>query len=172
MTLRLRLVLGLVALVVVGLAVFGVTTYVLYARSEYQRLDDRISGVDPARHQPAVRQRRPGPTTATGRPGGSRPGGGPGGPRRPPILVPAGTYAELRDPPGAVVPDGVIQVSGTTSEPDLPDHVDVPAHGSNFFTTGSEQGSGRLAGLGQPRRATATATSSWSPSRSTRSPAR
>jgi two-component system OmpR family sensor kinase len=42
-----------------------------------------------------------------------------------------------------VVPDGVIQVSGSSSVPDLPDDVDVPAHGSHFFTTGSEKGSGR-----------------------------
>ncbi len=43
MTLRLRLVLALTGLLAVGLALFGFATYTLYARSEYQRLDDQIS---------------------------------------------------------------------------------------------------------------------------------
>ena len=42
MTLRLRLVIGLVVLVTIGLTVFGVVTYTLYARSQYQRLDDQV----------------------------------------------------------------------------------------------------------------------------------
>ncbi|HVW31446.1 MAG TPA: hypothetical protein VHL53_02800, partial [Acidimicrobiia bacterium] len=42
MTLRLRLVLGLVVLVTVGLAVFGFATYGLYSRSQYDRLDDQL----------------------------------------------------------------------------------------------------------------------------------
>src|SRR5438132_1121779 len=42
MTLRLRLVLGLVVLVTAGLAVFGFATYELYSRSQYDRLDDQI----------------------------------------------------------------------------------------------------------------------------------
>ncbi len=142
MTLRLRLVLGLVALVVVGLAVFGITTYVLYARSEYRRLDDRIRA-----SVPLVTGQLYDNAGLDGGPGGpgDQPGegGGAGGRPKPPILVPAGTYAELRSPSGAVVPGGVIQVSDTTSEPDLPDHLDVPAHGYRFFTTGSSQGSGR-----------------------------
>ena len=40
MTLRLRLVLAISLLVVVGLAVFGFITYALYSRSQYRRLDD------------------------------------------------------------------------------------------------------------------------------------
>src|SRR6266571_1191188 len=42
MTLRLRLVLGLVVLVTAGLAVFGFATYQLYSRSQYGRLDDQL----------------------------------------------------------------------------------------------------------------------------------
>jgi len=42
MTLRLRLVLGLVVLVTAGLAVFGFATYELYSRSQYTRLDDQM----------------------------------------------------------------------------------------------------------------------------------
>src|SRR3954470_3674833 len=39
MTLRLRLVAGLVILVLTGLAIFGFSTYALYSRTQYQRLD-------------------------------------------------------------------------------------------------------------------------------------
>ena len=42
MTLRLRLVLALVVLVLAGLGLFGVATYSVYAHSQYQRLDDQI----------------------------------------------------------------------------------------------------------------------------------
>jgi two-component system, OmpR family, sensor kinase len=43
MTLRLRLVLALVALLTVGLALYGFATYSLYAHAQYQRLDSQIS---------------------------------------------------------------------------------------------------------------------------------
>ena len=42
MTLRLRLVASLVGLLTVGLAIFGVTTYAFYARSQYERLDNEL----------------------------------------------------------------------------------------------------------------------------------
>ena len=42
MTLRFRLVLALVALVAVGLAVFGIATYTAFSRVQYQRLDDQL----------------------------------------------------------------------------------------------------------------------------------
>ena len=38
MTLRLRLVAGLVVLMAVGLAIFGVTTYKLYSSAQYRQL--------------------------------------------------------------------------------------------------------------------------------------
>ena len=44
MTLRTRLGIALVLLATAGLAVFGVVTYSLYARSEYDRLDGQIRG--------------------------------------------------------------------------------------------------------------------------------
>ena len=47
LTLRLRLVLALTVLMVVGLAIFGFATYSLYARSERQRLDDQITASIP-----------------------------------------------------------------------------------------------------------------------------
>ncbi|HEY8544541.1 MAG TPA: ATP-binding protein [Acidimicrobiales bacterium] len=42
MNLRLRLVAGLVALLTVGLVVFGVATYGVYARAQYERLDEEL----------------------------------------------------------------------------------------------------------------------------------
>jgi len=47
MTLRLRLVLALVALVAVGLAVFGVATTAAYSRAEHERLDDQLHASQP-----------------------------------------------------------------------------------------------------------------------------
>ena len=44
MTLRLRLVVALVALLTVGLGAFGAVTYALYSRSLYDRLDDQLRG--------------------------------------------------------------------------------------------------------------------------------
>jgi hypothetical protein len=45
-TLRLRLVLGLMALLAVGLVAFGVVTYGFYARSQYQSLDAQLHGAE------------------------------------------------------------------------------------------------------------------------------
>ena len=47
MTLRLRLVAGLVALMAVGLAIFGVTTYKLYSRSQYGQLNSELQSSVP-----------------------------------------------------------------------------------------------------------------------------
>ncbi len=122
MTLRARLVAGLVALMVVGLAIFGVTTYELYSRSQYRQLNSDLQGSVPLVTQelaqaadvslppssgPGAGSGRFGPATSgkdePGEPqppagggyrGGPSPshGGGPGGPA---VLVPPGTYGEL-----------------------------------------------------------------------------
>ncbi len=47
MTLRLRLVAGLVALMAVGLAIFGFTTYELYSRSQYRQLNSDLQSSVP-----------------------------------------------------------------------------------------------------------------------------
>src|SRR5581483_11866308 len=75
MTLRLRLVLGLVVLVTAGLAVFGFGTYELYSRSQYDRLDDQIRASAPA-VIPQLAQNA-GLASAGGNPGAGF-GGGPG----------------------------------------------------------------------------------------------
>src|SRR5450631_3155 len=105
MTLRLRLVMAIVVLVAGGLALFGAATYSFYAHSEYQRLDAQVRSsepiVDQQLDQAAGLDSTPG--------GGFGAGGGPpstpnqGRPPGAPILVPPGTYAELRDSAGTVL---------------------------------------------------------------------
>jgi two-component system OmpR family sensor kinase len=136
MTLRLRLVLALVGLVTIGLAIFGVATYTLYSRSQYQRLDDQIQTSVPLvtgqLYQQGGLASGHAPMDADGGPGGGHP--------RPPTVVPPTTYAELRSPTGAVL--STITLSSTTSVPDLPADLTAPPSGSHFFTTGSTTGSG------------------------------
>jgi two-component system OmpR family sensor kinase len=136
-TLRLRLVLALVALVTLGLGVFGVATYELYARSQYDRLDDQLRSsvtlIAGELHRSA------GLDTGDDGPDGGRGGG-------PDIVVPPGTYAELRDASGAVL--ARIQLSSSTDQPALP--ADLPAEiGSRVFTVSSTSGSGEWRVLAQ-----------------------
>ncbi|MGH8992670.1 MAG: sensor histidine kinase, partial [Acidimicrobiia bacterium] len=66
------------------------------------------------------------------------PGPGSGGRRPPPVVVPPGTYADLRDAQGTVL--SRIQLSSTTAEPELPDEVTAA---DGFFNTGSVDGTTR-----------------------------
>src|SRR3954453_2234283 len=100
LTLRLRLVIALTALMVVGLAIFGVATYTLYARSERQRLDDQITASIPLvqgqlYHEAGLGDGRR-PDDDDGAPAGARS-------PKPSTVVPPSTYAELRDPNGIVL---------------------------------------------------------------------
>jgi two-component system OmpR family sensor kinase len=149
-TLRLRLVIALAALVTVGLAVFGFATYELYARSQYQRLDDQLRASVPL----VTRQLR----EAAGLDG--RGGPGPSGPSphspdsgepprgRPPVVVPPGTYAELRDRSGKLVTGGRIQLSSSSAQPRLPSSLKTTT--SRLLDTGSVSGSGRWRVLVDP----------------------
>jgi two-component system OmpR family sensor kinase len=140
MTLRLRLVVALVFLVTAGLTLFGVTTYSLYARSEYQRLDDQVRASVP----PVARQldEAAGLSNEPRGNGGPGAGGGPLGPDGGPgPSGPLGTYAELRDASGRVL--SAVQLSASTARPRLPDQVQAGLPGRpRFFTTGSVSGSG------------------------------
>jgi two-component system, OmpR family, sensor kinase len=133
MTLRFRLVLALVALVAVGLAVFGIATYTAFSRVQHQRLDDQLRASVPFVTGQLYEQVSPG-SGPPGPPGGDQPGGG--GP-----IVPSGTYAELRDPSGAVV--ATLQPWDSTRQPSLPDDLTPPDQGRHLFSTGSTGGSGR-----------------------------
>ena len=121
MTLRSRLTLALVLLTAVGLGFFGFATYRLYARSQRERLDEQIQASIPAvthalQEQASGRLPRPGP-------------------RGGPTVLPAGTYAELREPGQDPVP---LSLGGADEIPDLPN--DVTDH-RRPFTVGSTDGS-------------------------------
>ncbi len=162
MTLRLRLVVALFALMLVGLGAFGVVTYSLYARSQYQRLDDQIRAAVPfATRQLTEQDQRSREPTGSGSPTTTSPtttrptttgpttrgsnvvatsttaarslGGAP-------PVVPLSTFSELRDANGRVVVTA--QLSGTTAKPNLPVRI-APAPPSRFFTVGSSEGSGQ-----------------------------
>ena len=146
MTLRVRLVLALLALLTVGLVIFGVATYSFYADSQYKRLDDQVRA-----SQPLVSRQL---DQAAGRPvdgrdfggrGGAGGGGGPGG--GPPVFAPPGTYGELRDETGAYVT--AIGTDISDERPQLP--TVLKANGQErFFTTGAASGSGQFRVLVSP----------------------
>jgi two-component system OmpR family sensor kinase len=130
MTLRLRLVVGLVLLTTAGLALFGVTTYSVYARSQYQRLDDQLQASVPFVTRPL--QALSG-DVSTRVPTVDRPVRG----DRPPP-GPVAIYAERRGEDGRIV--NRVQLA-TSSAPRLPTVLRGTAHG-RFFTTGSATGTG------------------------------
>jgi two-component system OmpR family sensor kinase len=127
-TLRSRLVVALLLLSMVGLAVFGIATYKLYARSQYERLDSQIRTAQPS----VIRQLTEGDYPRGGF-------GGRGGP--PPAVVPIGTYVEERDAAGEVLRRG--QTVDSSSQPDLPDDLGTVTREGRYFTVGSTSGSGR-----------------------------
>ena len=144
MTLRLRLVLALTGLLAVGLALFGFATYSLYARSEYQRLDDQISSSVAL----ASRQLEGYESGQFGSDGSFGPGAGPngGGPR---VNLPPGTYAERRDATGKLV--NYLQLVKGDARPDLPSTLVAAPGTKRYFTTGSHRGVGPVARAGRGR---------------------
>ena len=141
MTLRLRLVLALAALLTMGLLLFGVTTYGLYARAERNRLDTQLAAAIPLVTS-ELKEAAGVPTTG---PGGAPPRGRPegrGGRPGPPVVVAPGTYAELRAADGSLVADGTIQASDQTSQPSLPAVLKAEGRSRRFFDADSASGSG------------------------------
>lgn len=132
MTLRLRLVLALVALVAVGLAVFGVVTYTLYSASEYRGLDDQIRSsepqVDRQLDQAAGLSEEGPPAGSTA--GHHGPATTPGAEPSSLGAVPAGTYAELRNPSGAVVS----VIAPSSAKPRLPASLPAATSGDRLLT--------------------------------------
>jgi two-component system OmpR family sensor kinase len=142
MTLRLRLVIALVVLVTACLGVYGVATYSLYAHSQYQRLDDEIQGskalIDQELDQLAglSNPAQAGPGSGRG-PAGEAGAGGHGSP---PVVVPPGTYAELRSPSGTVLSH--ILFSTNAAQPRLPTRLPTATSSGRLLTVGSSTGSG------------------------------
>ncbi len=131
MTLRLRLVIGLLVLLTAGLASFGFATYLLYQHSEYQRLDTQIRTSEPIVDSQLDAQAGFGDQAA---PGGF-PGRGPGPAPYGPAL---GTYAQLRSSTGAVL----ATIDATSATPKLPATLPAPGPAGRLFTVGSTSGSG------------------------------
>jgi two-component system OmpR family sensor kinase len=122
------MVTGLVLLVAVGLGVFGVATYGLYARSQYKRLDTQLRfAVDQAtidlysRAFPDQRGEAPHPEP------------GDGGDHRPPQLLTPGTYGALLTSSGAFVYD-IGYVSGA-AKPTI--DADVAERVGRLYTSGA-----------------------------------
>ncbi len=139
MTLRLRLVVALTVLVAAGLAALGLGVYTLYARSQYDQLDQQLRNAAPL---VTGRLRQAGGlddgSPSIGNPdnpnegGGQRQGGGP------PDLVPFDTYAQLRSSSGTVLAS--IKLSSTSNRPQI--HA-ADVHVGRTFSTGSASGSTR-----------------------------
>jgi two-component system OmpR family sensor kinase len=138
MTLRLRLVVALALLVTAGLAVFGLATYTLYARSLYDQLDDQIRAAAPLVTEELRAEAGLGP-------GGFPSFGGPGGPGGdddgPPLRIAPDTYGELRAADGTVLSE--LALGTTTSVPDLPEATTATAGYPRTYSVGSTSGSGR-----------------------------
>jgi two-component system, OmpR family, sensor kinase len=145
MTLRLRLIIALMVLLAAGLVLFGAGTYIRYRQSEYQRLDAEIAGSEPSVDTYVDR-------AAGFAPSGGGPFGLPGsGGAGPPLVVPPpGTYAELHDAGGALVPNTRVQFSTSSALPRLPTPLPRARAGGRFLTVGSTSGSGGFRVLVQP----------------------
>lgn len=134
MTLRLRMVLGLVVLVTTGLAIFGFTTYGLYARSRYRQLDEQLRSTVPL----VSRDPFQAGSFAFDPPRGGGADGDGGGPRS----VAFGTYAELRTADGVLVEGTALSKSDSQNAPELATVISDPGTADSVFTTGSSVGTG------------------------------
>ena len=143
MTLRLRLVLALVALVVVAQGAFFAGTYLVYRNSEYSRLDTQLRSSEPAADgfldrlvygQPTRTDTPSGP----GAPGSATPGSGEGGDGHPDQLTPPVTFGERLSATGTVLAS-----FGTSSAdgPKLPSGLGAPPAEGRILTVGSQSGS-------------------------------
>ena len=127
MTLRLRLVAGLVILVLTGLAIFGLSTYTVYSRSQYSRLDDQLRNSIPSAACQLFTANNFGVPDCQGN-----------------AVTPYGTYAALIGLDGQLVTDvdgdviGPVSFPTSTNAPHLPAVLPDPGAGrSRLFTTGS-----------------------------------
>jgi two-component system OmpR family sensor kinase len=149
MTLRLRLVIALAALVLAGLTLFGATTYSLYSRSQYQRLDDQLRASAPFLGQQLASALGLGPREERSHGGpGSDDGPGPGHGGNPRPVVPLATYAELRDNAGHVV--GRLVPADSSDRPSLP--TTMATTPSRLSTVNSSDGSTRWRVYVSPQR--------------------
>jgi two-component system OmpR family sensor kinase len=130
-TLRLRLVIAVVVLLTVGFALFGVVTTSAYTRAQRQRLDDQARSSVPLVSM-QLRQNA-GLAVFIPREGGNG--------RATSVVVPPGTYGELRDSFGNVV--SRVQLQTIAVQPRIPADLTIPDSGARLLDAESENGSGR-----------------------------
>ncbi len=142
MTLRLRLVLALVALVIVAQGAAFAATYFAYRDSQYSRLDNQLRSSERVVDQALDDQNHTNVSQNDGHPGGG-PGdlGGPGGGALG-LLLPPGTFGQLRNQDGTVY--GTPVGGYSSSEPKLPAVLAAPPAGGRFFTVDAVDGSGQF----------------------------
>ncbi|MEP7105338.1 MAG: HAMP domain-containing sensor histidine kinase [Chloroflexota bacterium] len=134
LSLRARLLLGLVALVLVGILVADVATYASLKTFLYQRVDNQLT----SGQQSAVAA-----LNASFEPHG---GGGPGGPHHDPGQqpdLPQGTYAAVLGPDGSVVTELVATFPGqtaTSARPAMPTAMPKGSTNTPIITTVSGTG--------------------------------
>ncbi len=149
MTLRARLVIGLVVLMSVGLTLFGWLLYKLYSDSQYRSLNAQLfASVPVVRGQlEQAAGLNPGSSTATGLvpgvgvagPPSSSSTQGSGQTPQAGVFISPGTYGELLDPTGRVVSH--VQLVTTSSQPRLPDPLPDTTTRPQVVTVASTQGS-------------------------------
>ncbi len=111
MTLRARLVAGLLVVAAVGLLLLGGITYVEQRSFQFQRADDQARAALPF----------VGRALDEGDGKGGRPGPGGGPPRRDLINLPTGTFGQQRDADGTPVGDPVVLGSFGATDPPAPE---------------------------------------------------
>ena len=111
MSLRARLLAGLILIAAAGLLLLGGIVYAEQRSFVTDRLDEQVRGAPPALAHQLDEQRGGGAADGGGFGGGApRRHGGPGGegPREAPANLPPGTYGELRSAAGEVLTSTVL----------------------------------------------------------------
>lgn len=146
MTLRARLVAGLVVLMTAGLALFGGAMYGLYSHSQYSALEAQLkNSLGVVSQQLAYEahisapEQPPGGTVPPGGAvrGGPQPGTGSGPATEPPIVVAPGTFGELLSPKDVALSS--LEAEKRTSPPRLPKSV-LSGKGDRSLRVGSVDG--------------------------------
>jgi two-component system OmpR family sensor kinase len=129
-TLRLRLVVAVVVLLTAGFVLFGVVTTSAYSKVQRDRLDEIARSSVPLMslqlRQTAGFPVSPREAGGVGRAGTS-------------VVVPPGTYGELRDGLGNLV-GSPVQIQTDVAQPRLPADLVLPASGSRLLDVGSVSG--------------------------------
>ena len=144
MTLRLRLILAIVALVTVAQGGSFVGTYLVYSHTLYQRLDTQLRGSEQLVDMQLDRDAGLNGSGSADQASPADPGAGAppasGHDRGPPVVVPAGTFEELLESSGKVLSRN-FQESRTAAPPKLPSPLGATPAG-RLFTAPASTGSG------------------------------